>query len=153
MNDQPKMVRSWLWNIVSASLFLLLASGCVACALGSPEIVVRALAGGVALALVACAGRVLMVGVRATPDALIVRELFSTRTLPWSAIRGAKLVTHRPQTFGSPSVSTSMPELRYVDVDGRRGRIRVTALGARRIAAARRNVDALNELIRTRGSR
>jgi Bacterial PH domain len=152
VNGEPNVLRSWLWNVVSAGVLPLLAGGCVAFDLGSPPVAVRALAGGVALALVACAGRVLTVGVRATPDGLVVRELFSTKTLPWAAIRGAKLVTHRPQTFGSPSVSTSMPELRYVDVYGNRRRVRITALGARRIAAARRNVDALNELIRTRGT-
>jgi hypothetical protein len=40
---------------------------------------------------------------------------------------------------------------RYVDADGHRRTIRVTALGARRTAAAQRNVDDLKELIRTHG--
>jgi len=152
MTGERRVLRSWLWNVVAAGLLLMLAAGCIVFAVGgSRPVGVELMAGAAALILLAGAGRVLTVGVRATADALIVRELFRTKRLPWPAVRRAHLVTYRPQTFGSPSVSTPMPELRYVGVDSRRKRILVTSLGARRIAVAERNVEALNELIRTRG--
>ncbi len=152
MTGERRVLRSRLWNMVAAGLLLMLAAGCVAFAVGGARpIGVEAVAGAAAVVLLAGAVRVLTVGVRATPDALIVRELFRTKRLPWSAVRRALLVMHRPKTFGSPSVSTPMPELQYVGADGRWNSILVTSLGARRVAVAERNVEALNELIRTRG--
>jgi hypothetical protein len=89
--------------------------------------------------------------VLATSDALVVRELFRTRKIPWGAVRSVRLTRHRPETSGAPSVFTPMPELHYVDAYGRRRTVLVSSLGARRMAAAQRNVDGLKGLIRTHG--
>jgi hypothetical protein len=129
-----------------------MAGGCVGVAMvGSVPGLIRVLMVVLALSLLVGVGRVLTVGVIATSGGLVVRELFRTMRIPWSAVRGVRLVRYNPQTFGAPSVSTPMPELRYVDAHGRRRAIRVTALGARRTASAQRNVDELRELIRTHG--
>jgi hypothetical protein len=150
--DRRATLRSPLWNTVSAVMVTVMAGGCVALAMvGSVPGLIRVLMVALALSLLVGAGRVLTVGVLATPDTLVVRELFRTRRVPWDAVRSVRLVSYYPQTFGAPSLSTPMPELRYVDAHGRRRTIRVAALGARRTAAAQRNVDKLRELIRTHG--
>ncbi len=153
MSRSRPVLRSWLWNVTAAVVLAFLAAGCVVLTIraSAPE-AVQFLLGAIAVVLAAGAARVSTVGVRATPDALIVRELFRTRKLPWSAVKRARLVTYDPPTFGAPSVSTAMPELHYV-LDGRRRRVRVTSLGARRVVVAERNVEELNEFIRTRGGR
>jgi hypothetical protein len=149
--DRRATLRSPMWNAIAAVVLAAFASGCVALALGSVPGLIRVVMVALALALLVGAGRALTLGVRATPDALVVRELFRTLTLPWGAVRGVRLVSHRPQTFGAPAMSTPMPELHYVDGNGRKRRILVSALGARRTAAAQRNADALKELVRSRG--
>jgi hypothetical protein len=150
--DRRATLRSPLWNAVSSVMLAAMAGGCAALAMvGSVPGLIRVLMVALALSLLVGAGRVLTVGVLATPDTLVVRELFRTRRIPWGAVRGVHLVRSSPQTFGAPSVSTPMPELRYVDAHGRRRTIRVAALGARRTAAAQQNVDNLKELIRTHG--
>jgi len=149
--DRRATLRSPLWNAVAAFVLGAGAGGCVAVAMGSVPGLIRALMVALALILLAGAGRALTLGVLATSDALVVRELFRTLRVPWGSVRGVRLIHRHPETFGAPSVSTRMPELRYVDAYGRRRAIRVTALGARRTTAAQRNVDELKELIRTHG--
>jgi len=149
--DGRATLRSPLWNTVAAVMLVAGAGGCVAVAMGAVPGSIRVLLVALALTLLVGAGRALTLGVFATPDGLVVRELFRTLRLPWSAVRGVRLTRSRPQTFGAPSVSTPMPELGYVDARGCRRTVRVTSLGARRTAAAQHNVDELRELIRTHG--
>lgn len=150
--ERRATLRSPLWNAVAAVVLAALAGGCVVMAMtGSVPGLIRVLMVALALTLLVGAGRALTLGVLATPEALVVRELFRTWRMPWSAVRGVRLVRYYPQTFGAPSVSTPMPELSYVDPHGCRRTIRVTALGARRTTAAQRNVDELKELIRAHG--
>ena len=140
---QKATLRSPLWNAVSAVVLAAMAGGCVAVAMeGSVPGAIRVPMVALALTLLVGVGRVLTLGVLATPDALVLRELFRTYRVPWGAVRGVGL-----NLYSYRSVPTAMPELRYVDAQGCGRTIRVAALGARRTAAAQRNVDELKELI------
>ena len=149
--DRRATLRSPLWNAVAAVVLAAVAAGCAGVATDAVPGPTRILVIALVVILLVGAGRALTLGARATPDALVVRELFRTLKVPWGAVRGVRLIRYRPVTFGAPSVSTPMPELHYVDGDGRRRTIRLTALGARRTAVAQRNVDELKQLIRTHG--
>lgn len=153
MNGQPQVLRSWLWNLVGAEVFLVLAGVCAAVAVsaGPSTSVIGAVV--VASVLVGAACRVLTLGVHATPKALVVREFLHTTTLRWKVVRTAELVERRPASPGRRASSTPLPKLNFVDADGRPNSMFLAALGARRSATARRNVQALNDLIRTHVTR
>jgi hypothetical protein len=66
MDGDREVLRSWLWNTMSAGLLLLMAAACAAVALSAVPTIVRVLPGAAVLAVLTGAGRVLAVGVRAT---------------------------------------------------------------------------------------
>jgi hypothetical protein len=148
MTGKPLVLRSWTWNTVSAGFFAVLAAICFAPAIAdSTPIEGKIILGQLSLVAVIGAGRAMTLGVRATPDALVIREILFTKRLPWSAVRGARLVLRSTNVPQGPPLP--MPQINYVDAQAKQRKVTISALGAWSQAEARYNVKALNDLIRT----
>ena len=104
-------------------------------------------------ALVAAAVRVLIVGVIVTADGLVVRELLSTKRLPWASLRRAEVRRSdgvRLELYGPRTARVlHNPTIHYVPRGEKVPRlVTVTALGTYRLAVAEQRAEVINDLIR-----
>ncbi len=149
---ESRVLRSWLWNGVAAAAVCVPAAGFVVAGMLS----VRTPGGETGLAIVlvlvaALAIRLLRLGVYATPEGLVVRELLRTHRLSWESLRCAAVEDNRGRySARGPVLYNPCP---YYERDARVRLVTVTALGAYREAIAQRRVDDLNVLIHAQTGR
>lgn len=147
---EPRVIRSRGWNAVGAGIFVAVAASCAGTLVWvDVPSVNRVLCLAVSvLPLVVGAARVWTTGVLVTPDGLVVRELFSTKKLPWAAVRRAYVEPNRGFSVDNLIIDYAVePDEGDEDLPELVRPLTVTALGAYRRAIVQQRADELNELI------
>lgn len=99
--------RSWFWNIVLTFLLTVMAGIGTWVAFTTQPLAANIVYGAIAAALWAGVIRSLMLGVRARPDAVVMRGLMRTYTIPWGEV--ASISGDAPAGGPSGSLGATAP--------------------------------------------